>query len=90
VDPVPYLLLLRKSGNARNGTQTSGYVAMNSDHYTTEAVYSGHIIIIIQKPQEFNNSNYSNITDKKYYAQIFRIFYLISITKHKGRFTLKY
>jgi hypothetical protein len=38
VDPVPDPLLLRKSGSARNRTRTSGYVAWNPDHYTTEAV----------------------------------------------------
>jgi hypothetical protein len=32
VDPVPDPLLLRKSGSARNRTQTSGSVARNSDH----------------------------------------------------------
>jgi hypothetical protein len=39
VDPVPDPLLLRKSGSAGNRTQTSGSVARNSDHKTTEAVY---------------------------------------------------
>jgi hypothetical protein len=38
VDPVPDPLLLRKSGSAGNRTQTSGSVARNSDHWTTEAV----------------------------------------------------
>jgi hypothetical protein len=38
VDPVPDPLLLRKSGSAGNRTRTSGSVAKNSDHYTTEAV----------------------------------------------------
>jgi hypothetical protein len=37
VDPVSDLLL-RKSGSTGNRTQTSGYVAKNSDRYTTEAV----------------------------------------------------
>jgi hypothetical protein len=37
--PVPDPLLLRKSGSAENRTRTSGSVARNSDHYTTEAVY---------------------------------------------------
>jgi hypothetical protein len=39
VDPVPDPLLLRESGSAGNRTRTSGSVARNSDHYTTEAVY---------------------------------------------------
>jgi hypothetical protein len=39
VDPVADPLLLRKSGNAGNRTQTSGSVARDSDHQTTEAVY---------------------------------------------------
>jgi hypothetical protein len=39
VDPVPDPLLLRKSGCTGNGTQTSGSVARNSDHYTTGAVH---------------------------------------------------
>jgi hypothetical protein len=38
VDPVPDPLLLRKSGSAGNGTRTSGSVARNSDHLTTEVV----------------------------------------------------
>jgi hypothetical protein len=38
VDPVPDLLLLRKSGSAGNRTRASGSVARSSDHYTTEAV----------------------------------------------------
>jgi hypothetical protein len=39
MDPVPDPLLLRESGSAGNRTRTSGSVAKNSDHYTTEAVY---------------------------------------------------
>jgi hypothetical protein len=38
VDPVPDPLLLRKSRSAGNRTRTSGSVAKNSDHQTTEAV----------------------------------------------------
>jgi hypothetical protein len=37
VDPIPDPPLLRKSGSTGNQTQTSGSVARNSDHYTTEA-----------------------------------------------------
>jgi hypothetical protein len=37
MDPVPEPLLLRKSGSAENRTQTSGSVARNPDHWTTEA-----------------------------------------------------
>jgi hypothetical protein len=36
VDPIPDPLLLRKSGRAGNRTQTSGSVARNSAHSTTE------------------------------------------------------
>jgi hypothetical protein len=36
VDPVPDPLLLRKSRSAGNRTRTSGSVARNSDHLTTE------------------------------------------------------
>jgi hypothetical protein len=39
VDPVTDPLILRKSGSAGNLTLTSGSVARNSDHWTTEAVY---------------------------------------------------
>jgi hypothetical protein len=39
VDPVPDPLLLRKSGSAGNRTRTSGSVARNSGHRTTEAVF---------------------------------------------------
>jgi hypothetical protein len=38
VDPVPDPRLLRKSGIPGNRTRTSGSVARNSDHWTTEAV----------------------------------------------------
>jgi hypothetical protein len=37
VDPVPDPLLLRRSGSAGNRARTSGSVARNSDHWTTEA-----------------------------------------------------
>jgi hypothetical protein len=36
--PVPDSLLLRKSGSAGKRTRTSGSVARNSDHKTTEAI----------------------------------------------------
>jgi hypothetical protein len=51
VDPVPDPLLLRKkkSGSAGNRTRTSGSVARNFDHWTTEAV------IHIYKYKSFNN-----------------------------------
>jgi uncharacterized protein YcbK (DUF882 family) len=39
VDTVPEPLLLCKSGSAGNPIRTSGSVARNSDHQTTEAVY---------------------------------------------------
>jgi hypothetical protein len=38
VDPVPDPPFLRKYGSSLNRNQTSGPVARNSDHYTTEAV----------------------------------------------------
>jgi hypothetical protein len=38
VGPVPDPLLLRKSGSAGNRIRTSGSVARNTDHQTTEAV----------------------------------------------------
>jgi hypothetical protein len=50
VDPVPDPLLLRKSGSAGNRIQTSGSVARNSDHYTTETVCYSLVIVLI-KPQ---------------------------------------
>jgi hypothetical protein len=40
VNPVPDPLLLRKSGSAENRTRTSGSVAGNSDHWTTDAITS--------------------------------------------------
>jgi hypothetical protein len=39
VDPVQDSLLLRKSGSAGNRNRTSGTVARDSDHCTTQAVY---------------------------------------------------
>jgi hypothetical protein len=50
VDHIPDPLLLRKSGSAGNRTQTSGSVARNSNHWTTEAViisFYMHIYIYI-------------------------------------------
>jgi hypothetical protein len=41
VDPVPYSLILRKSGSAGNRTRNSVSVARNPDHLTTEAVHVG-------------------------------------------------
>jgi hypothetical protein len=49
VDPVPDPLLLRKSGNAGNRTRTSGSVAKNSDHYTTEAVIENCLQTFIEQ-----------------------------------------
>jgi hypothetical protein len=51
VNPVPDPLLLRKSGSLGNLTRTSGSVARNSDHYTTEAV--------ICYTEGFENNNFS-------------------------------
>jgi hypothetical protein len=45
MEPVPDPLLLRKSGSAGNGTQTSGSVARNSDNYTTEAVFQLYYVL---------------------------------------------
>jgi hypothetical protein len=42
VDPVPDPLTLRKSGSAGIEPGTSGSVARNSDHETTEAVDVDH------------------------------------------------
>jgi hypothetical protein len=68
VDPVPNLLLLRKSGSAENRTRASGSVAKNSDHYTTEAVGFYEIRVLnssslnfLQKAVRINES----ILDKK-------------------------
>jgi hypothetical protein len=38
VNPVPYPLLLKKSGSALNRTLTTGSVGRDSDHYTTEGI----------------------------------------------------
>jgi hypothetical protein len=43
MDPVPDPLLLRQSGSAGNRTRTSGSIARNSDHKTTEPVYIHYI-----------------------------------------------
>jgi hypothetical protein len=43
VDPVPNLLLLRKSGSAWNRTRISGSVIRNYGHYNSEEV---HLVII--------------------------------------------
>jgi hypothetical protein len=39
VDPVPDPLLVRKSGSSGNRTRTSGSVASNSDHETTDELH---------------------------------------------------
>jgi hypothetical protein len=39
MDPVPDALLFRKSGSAGNQTRTTGSVARDYNHYTTEAVH---------------------------------------------------
>jgi hypothetical protein len=44
VDPDPDPLLLRKCGSAGNRTRTSGSVARNSDHKTTEVYFLLHNI----------------------------------------------
>jgi hypothetical protein len=44
MDRVPDPLLLRKSGSVGNRTLTSGSVARNSDHQTTDVVYFRGII----------------------------------------------
>jgi hypothetical protein len=49
VDPVPDPLLLRKSGRIGNRTRTSGSVARNSVHQTTEAVQNTVHITNIKK-----------------------------------------
>jgi hypothetical protein len=38
VNAVPNPLILRKSGSTKNRSRTSGFVARNSDSYSTEAV----------------------------------------------------
>jgi hypothetical protein len=47
VDPVPDLLLFRKSGSAGNRSQTSGSVARNPDQFSTEAVIFIIIITVL-------------------------------------------
>jgi hypothetical protein len=47
VDPVQDPLLLRKSVGVENRTRTSGSVARNSDHWTTEAVTNCFVCICI-------------------------------------------
>jgi hypothetical protein len=46
MDPIPDPLLLRKSGSARNRTWTSGCVARNSDHKTTEVFINKYEITV--------------------------------------------
>jgi hypothetical protein len=50
VDPVPDPLLLRKPNRAGIKTGTSGSVARNSDHKTTEAVLLDVYGLVKQKP----------------------------------------
>jgi hypothetical protein len=51
VYPVPDPLLLRKSGSVGNRTRTSGPVARNSDHWTTEAARKDY------RMQKYNESS---------------------------------
>jgi hypothetical protein len=52
VDPIPDPLLFRKSGSARNRTQTSGSVARNSHHYNTEVdmTHNRSLFVMMSKP----------------------------------------
>jgi hypothetical protein len=56
VDPFSDPLLLRESGKAGNGTQTSGSVARNSDHQTAEAVTA----IALENGKEKDKLKYYN------------------------------
>jgi hypothetical protein len=58
VDHVPDPLLLRKSGSAGNRIRTSGSVARNSDHWTTEVVNLNIIITNCKKNRNFNCTIY--------------------------------
>jgi hypothetical protein len=57
--PVPDQLLLRKAGSTGNGTRTSGPVARNSDHYTTEAVnlYIHHSFLLCEESLKVIHGN---------------------------------
>jgi hypothetical protein len=58
VDSVPDPLLLRKSGRPGIKPRTSGYVARNSGHYTTE--------FEIQILYEWNLSDFTSIENLKF------------------------
>jgi hypothetical protein len=50
MEPVPDLLLLRKSASAGNRARISGSVARNSGHSTTEVDF---IILLLEANQKF-------------------------------------
>jgi hypothetical protein len=54
VDTVPDSLL-RKSGSSGNRMRISGFVARNSDHYTTEAGRNHHITIANKFSENVNS-----------------------------------
>jgi hypothetical protein len=79
VDPVPDPVLLRKSCGAENRNLTSGSVARNSEHQTTEAVHSN----IWKNKNMFNNreavcqqTTFCDMSNYKYHVSsgIFSIF----------------
>jgi hypothetical protein len=67
VDPVPDPLLFRKSGSAGNRTWTSGFVARNFDHQTTEAVNDND-------NNNNNNNNKKRAFDFSYSVIFHRVF----------------
>jgi hypothetical protein len=60
VDPVPDLLLLRKSDSAGNRTWTSGSVARNSHHWTTAGTYKNCESIYKTKQATFQKKIHLN------------------------------
>jgi hypothetical protein len=58
MDLFPDPLLLRESDSAGNRTRTSGSVARNSDHKTTEVV---NIIYIYISNKQAQNEDFPNI-----------------------------
>jgi hypothetical protein len=65
VDPVPEPMLLRNCGSPGNRTRTSGSVARNSGHWTTEAVF---VVRMQDKNGDTKTANISleNLSQFKY------------------------
>jgi hypothetical protein len=79
VDPVPDPLIFRKSGSAGNRTRTSGSVARNCDHKTTE------MVVLSTWARKYDQSIILSLIAKYWKQAIRRIIY-----GNKSKFCIEY